>query len=103
LTSYDTGDAVRSDYGPGAWQNWVATDQRMGPAEAAAFRIDFSAWLATLPERRRRVAALLAESWKTGEVAGQLGITAAAVSQARSWLERKWRDYQQESPAAATN
>jgi DNA-directed RNA polymerase specialized sigma24 family protein len=101
IISYDSGEALRNDYGPGAWENWVATDHRMGPAEAAAFRIDFSQWLASLPERRRLAAELLSEGRGTGEVAGQLGITAAAVSQTRSYLERKWREYQQEMPAAA--
>jgi DNA-directed RNA polymerase specialized sigma24 family protein len=101
IISYDSGEAIRSDYGPGAWENWVATDHRMGPAEAAAFKIDFSQWLASLPERRRLAAELLSEGRGTGEVAGQLGITAAAVSQTRSYLERKWREYQQEMPAAA--
>jgi DNA-directed RNA polymerase specialized sigma24 family protein len=74
----------------------------MGPAEAAAFRIDFSEFLASLPERRREAAMLLAEGRGTGEVAGQLGVSAAAVSQTRSYLEQRWREYIRE-PAAAAN
>jgi DNA-directed RNA polymerase specialized sigma24 family protein len=99
VISYDTGPAARNDYGPAAWKEWVATDHRMGPAEAAAFRIDYATWLAGLPERRRLTAELLAEGRGTLEVAGRVGITPAAVSQARSWLETRWREYQQESPA----
>ena len=101
IISYDSGDAVRSDYGPGAWEDWVATDPRMGPAEAAAFKIDFSDFLASLPDRRREAAMLLAEGRGTGEVARQLGITAAAVSQTRSYLERRWREFIREPPAAS--
>ena len=99
VISYDTGPAARNDSGPAAWRDWVATDPRMGPAEAAAFKIDYATWLAGLPERRRLTAELLAEGRGTLEVAGRVGITPAAVSQARSWLERRWREYQQESPA----
>jgi hypothetical protein len=100
VVSYDTGPTVRSDFGPAAWKEWVATDPHTTPADAAAFRLDFSNWLASLPERRRVTAELLSEGRGTLEVSGQVGITPAAVSQARSWLERKWREYQQEGPAA---
>jgi hypothetical protein len=99
VISYDTGPAARYDYGPADWKEWVATDPRMSAAEAAAFRIDYATWLAGLPERRKLTAELLAEGRGTLEVAGRLGITPAAVSQARSWLEKKWREYQQELPA----
>jgi DNA-directed RNA polymerase specialized sigma24 family protein len=100
VVSYDTGPTVRSDFGPAAWKEWVATDPHTTPADAAAFRLDFASWLASLPERRRVTAELLAEGRGTLEVSGQVGITPAAVSQARSWLEKKWREYQQEAPAA---
>ena len=85
----------------GEWRDWIATGNRCTPADQAAFRLDFAAWLANLPERRRRTAELLGEGFGTLEVAKSLGITAAAVSQARTWLERSWGKFQGESPAVS--
>jgi hypothetical protein len=84
---------------PGAWQSWVAPDRRYGPADEAAFRVDFAAWLALLPARKRRAAELLAEGQGTGEVARLLGVTPGAVSQAREWLFRSWGRFQGEVDA----
>jgi hypothetical protein len=84
----------------GAWQDWLASDNRYGPADEAAFRVDFAAWLVALPARRRRVAELLGEGLGTVEVARRLGVTAGAISQARGWLADSWRGYQGESPSA---
>ena len=98
VISYDSGPAMRTDSGPAAWKEWVATDHHMSPADAAAFRVDFSSWLSSLPERRRMTAELLAEGHGTLEVAAQVGVTPPAVSQARAWLEKSWREYQRESP-----
>ena len=41
----------RPDGGPAgdAWRPWLAADHRSRPANQAAFRIDFAAWLGTLP------------------------------------------------------
>jgi hypothetical protein len=97
IISYDSGSTMRSDYGPAAWKEWVATDHHMDPADAAAFRLDFSSWLASLPERRRTTAELLAEGRGTLEVADRVGVTPAAVSQARSYLAKSWREYRGES------
>ncbi len=80
--------------GSDAWKQWLACDNRVGPADEAAFRIDFEAWLESLPERRRRVAELLAEGHETGVVAGMLRVTPGAISQARTWLAESWRRYQ---------
>lgn len=102
VISLDDGPADRNDYGPAAWKDWVATNHRLGPAEAAAFKIDFSAYLDSLSERRRRTAELLAEGRGTLEVAEMVGVSPAAVSQARTYLERRWREFIQE-PAAAAN
>jgi hypothetical protein len=88
------GDAVRTDDGR---REWLAAGGRSTPADEAAFRIDFAAWLAALPPRRRRVAELLAEGHGTGEVAALLGVTPGAISQARSWLEHSWRRLQGEA------
>jgi DNA-directed RNA polymerase specialized sigma24 family protein len=99
VVSYDSGPAARHEDGPAAWKEWVATDRHMGPADAAAFRVDFASWLASLPGRRRQTAELLAEGHGTLEVARWVGVTPAAVSQARSRLARSWRDFQGETPA----
>ncbi len=82
--------------GSDAWKQWLACDNRVGPADEAAFRIDFEAWLESLPERRRRVAELLAEGHETGVVARMLKVTPGAISQARTWLAASWRQFQGE-------
>ncbi len=73
---------------------WVSNDHRSSPADHAAFLIDFQDWLGRLSERRRQSALLLAEGFGTKEVALQLGITPAAISQARTALERNWKEFQ---------
>ena len=85
----------------GTWRDWLATGRRYGPADEAAFRVDFAAWLAGLPGRKRRAAELLAEGLGTGEVACRLGVTPGAVSQARGWLARSWGATQGEADARA--
>src|SRR5262249_52076538 len=84
----------------GRWRDWIVGDNRCTPADEAAFRLDFAAWLARLPERRRSTAQLLRQGRGTLEVARVLGITVAAVSQARTWLEKSWRSFQGELPVA---
>jgi hypothetical protein len=79
------------------WRDWLASESGYGPAAEAAFRVDFAAWLVGLPARKRRVAELLAAGWRTGEVAGRLGVTPGAVSQARDWLARSWSRFQGEA------
>jgi hypothetical protein len=86
----------------GGWRDWIAHDNRYTPAEEAAFRIDFAAWLASLPQRRRQTAELLAQGYGTFEVARCIGVTPAAVSQARCWLEKSWRAFQGESPTVCS-
>jgi hypothetical protein len=76
------------------WREWLAEDNRTTPADEAAFRIDFSTWLASLPERKRQMAELLAEGNGTGDVARLLGVTPPAVSLTRTWLEASWRTFQ---------
>src|SRR5690349_1391051 len=68
VISYDSDPVARPDDGQEAWKQWIATDRHMGPADAAAFRIDYATWLASLPERRRRTAEFLAEGHGTLEV-----------------------------------
>lgn len=85
----------------GSWADWLGARGRYGPADAAAFRVDFAAWLGDLPARKRRMAELLAEGLGTGEVARRLAVTPAAISQARTWLDRSWGQFQGEAPSTS--
>lgn len=68
-------------------------NDRDDPAEIAAFRIDFSQWLASLKERDRAIAEMLARGDTTTEVAQHLGCTAGNVSQYRAKLAASWSAY----------
>jgi DNA-directed RNA polymerase specialized sigma24 family protein len=103
VISYNYGPATETGSKSEVWREWLVADRRASPGDSAAFRIDFSSWLDELPERRRRTAELLAEGYGTGEVARKLGISAAAVSQARLWLEKSWREFQGELPGVASS
>ena len=46
-----------------AWEEILVEDKHVGPADVAVSRIDFAAWLRTLPSRLRKIAKVLA----TGE------------------------------------
>jgi hypothetical protein len=85
---------------PHGWEALLATNPRYGPADEAAFRIDFAAWLQSLPPRKRAAAELLAEGYGTGEAARQLGVSPCAISLDRAWLDRSWVRYQREADAA---
>jgi len=88
----DTGDGLHEPLH--SWREWLAGTNRVTPADEACFRVDFAAWLARLPGRKRQMAALLAEGHGTGAAAELLGVTPAAVSQSRVWLEASWREFQ---------
>ncbi len=80
--------------GSDAWKEWLACDNRVGPADEAAFRVDFESWLAALPERKRRVAELLAEGHEGVVVARLVGIAPSRVTQLKSELAANWRAFQ---------
>ena len=86
------------------WQEAVLEDRRCGPAEIAATRIDFHAWLATLGRRERRIALTLAAGETTGATAAKFGVSASRISQLRGQLKRAWDIFQGElsQPAPAS-
>ena len=84
------------------WRECVAEDNRVNPADVAAFHVDFEVWLASLPRRKRQMAELLAEGHGTSEVARLLEVSLPAVSITRAWLEASWREFQGESVASTT-
>ena len=83
----------------GTWREVVVEDRRAGPAEIAGCRIDFAAWLQLLPRRLRKIALTLAAGESTSEAARKFGVTAARISQLRSWLKENWEAFQGQGTA----
>jgi len=94
VVSLDSNDQFIPGSLVGTWKEWLACDNRVGPADEAAFRLDFSAWLAGLPERKRWVAELLAEGHEGVVVARLVGIAQSRVSQLRGELAENWLAFQ---------
>ena len=69
------------------------------PPEAAAFRIDFLAWLATWPERDRRLIEGLGLGERTLALADQFGLTPGRISQKRREYHGDWERFCSELPA----
>jgi hypothetical protein len=76
------------------WKEIVVEDKRSGPAEIAACRIDFAAWLKTLCRRRRKIALKLAAGETTGVVAKKFRLSAARISRLRRELQEAWEAFQ---------
>lgn len=84
----------------GVWQETLVEDKRCTPAEIAAVRLDFAAWLKTLPGRVRRIALMLATGETTGRTARRFGVSPGRISQLRAELARSWELFQSESTTA---
>ena len=73
-----------------AWQEIVMEDKHTGPAEIAATRLDFAAWLRILPGRLRRIAQTLATGETTTATAKRFNVSPGRISQLRKELFRVW-------------
>ncbi len=91
LDSDSLAETMETENG-GSWTNCCT------PADEACFRVDYAAWLEALAPRRRRTAELLAAGHGTLEVAQEVGVTPAAISQARAWLHESWKRFQGDVP-----
>ena len=100
LVSLDSDRVDAGDSTAGTWREWLAEDNKVTPADEAAFRLDFEGWLALLPERKRRVAELLAEGHEGVVVARTVGIAPSRVTQLRCELAASWRAFQGQDEAA---
>ncbi len=69
-------------------------DDRTPPDEAAALRVDFSAWLATLRPGDRELVAFLAIGNRTKDAASQFHVSAARISQRRRELAESWQAFE---------
>jgi hypothetical protein len=77
----------------GEWQEILVEDRSVTPADLAASRIDYRAFLATLCCRDRRIAEKLATGESGGRVAELFGLSAARISQLRLELKRAWEEF----------
>jgi DNA-directed RNA polymerase specialized sigma24 family protein len=90
----------RFDTRQNAWMEVLVEDRRSGPAETAACRLDFAAWLRSLPKRDRKMAVTLATGETTGEAAKRFNVSPSRVSQVRRQLQQSWNDFVGEGDAA---
>jgi hypothetical protein len=79
------------------WKEVLIEDGRSGPAETAAARLDFAAWLCRLTARLRKIALSLAGGATTKDAAKQFGLSPARISQLREWLKKSWEAFQGEA------
>jgi len=79
------------------WQSVLVENHKATPADVAASRIDFAAWLGRMKPRRREIAELLGAGYDTREVAYRFQLSPARVSQIRREFESSWREFQREA------
>lgn len=77
----------------GSWRIAAIEDKSSGPAEVAQFRIDFQAWLQSLPRRQCSLAIRMSEGFSTAELADLYGLSPSRISQSRRELESSWNDF----------
>jgi hypothetical protein len=84
------------DVDEGGWQEIVVEDRTATPADVAATRLDFAAWLQTLRRKERRVAELLSTGESTKVAARRFRISPARISQLRREFRNCWLTFQGE-------
>ena len=80
-----------------AWEEVLVPDDTCSPAELAASRIDFPAWLRTLSRRDRQLARFLAVGNRTREAAMQVRHERGYFISAPPQLQESWREFTGES------
>jgi hypothetical protein len=88
--------------GPNGWCEALVDNTSTPVADAAAFRLDFLAWLRGLHRRDRELVTFLSLGNTPTEAAQRFRISRARVSQLRSKLQASWQKFQDEEPKTAT-
>ncbi len=83
----------RHDDEENCWEEILVEDKRVGPAQTAQVRLDYSEWLASLPVRYRRLAQYLSLGNRTSDAARKFKVSNGRVSQIRKELARSWTDF----------
>ena len=84
----------------GCWIEVLVEDRNAGPAETAAARIDFAAWLRLLSRRYRKIATALAQGEKTKAVARMFRVSQGRISQMRREFKESWEEFHGEKALA---
>ena len=82
------------------WQEILVEDHRAGPFDIVRIKLDFAAWLRSLPIKLRRIAKMLANGERTADVARRFGLSDGRISQIRRLLKDSWLRSQGEEPEA---
>ena len=82
------------DQNAGDWMEILVEDRSATPADVAASRIDFAAWLRSLSSRYRKIATTLAVGETTAKVAKMFRLSRGRVSQLRRELQESWQVFQ---------
>src|SRR6185312_5412923 len=83
----------RADETERTWKEILVEDPSCTPAELAASRLDFDAWLRRLQRRKRRIALTLAAGETTCGTARKFRVTPGRVSQLRRELADNWDQF----------
>ena len=95
-------ESLHQQDGQPGWCEIVVEDRHATPADIAATKIDFEAWLGKLPRRQRAIAEVLATGEGTTHVARRFGLTPGRVSQLRRKLDVAWQRFQGEVGSSVT-
>ena len=88
------------DADTGEWREILVEDQKAGPADIAASRIDFAAWLASMSSLRRKIAECLATGESTFDAARRFKVTPGRISQLRREFQASWLAFHGETTVA---
>ena len=80
----------RRDSEEDTWAEILVEDKNAGPAQTAAMRIDFAAWLKTLKPQTRKIARYLSLGNRTKDTAKKFGVSECRISQLRQELKAAW-------------
>jgi hypothetical protein len=82
------------------WKEVLVEDQRATPADIAASRIDFAAWLASMSLLRRKIAECLAAGETTHGAAKRFAVSPGRISQIRREFQESWLAFHGEPMAS---
>jgi len=85
-----------------AWDDVLVEDRHVTPADLAASRIDYPAFLDTLDCQKRRIAEKLATGETTSYVATFFGLSHGRISQLRRELKAAWERFHAPKNSLAT-